>query len=100
MTKKIEQENEQQNPTHKCSWIVEKYFGTIKPRDLEFAIPVPQLAGLLAHSFTRAAAFPITQWHIGNVFLHTVTRSHRLLTCFPILRNHLAAPIASYLVFK
>ena len=36
-------------------------FGTTKPRDLELVIPVPQLAGLLAHSLTRIAAFPISQ---------------------------------------
>jgi hypothetical protein len=36
-------------------------FGTIKPRDLEFIIPVPQLAGLLAYSLAYIAAFPITQ---------------------------------------
>ena len=36
-------------------------FGTIKPRDLEFKIPVPQPAGLLAHSVTHTAAFPISQ---------------------------------------
>lgn len=32
--------------------------GTIKPRDLEFAIPVPRLAGLLTHSFNRIRRLP------------------------------------------
>ena len=32
-----------------------------------------------------AAAFPIAQWHRGFDHPHTVTSSHRHLTCFPIL---------------
>ena len=49
-----------QNPTHECSWIVEKY-GTTKPRDLEFVIPVPQLAGLLARRHQKSGTLPPSQ---------------------------------------
>ncbi len=36
----------------------------------------------------NAVAFPISQWLLkrDSVDPHTVTRSHRLLTCFPFTR--------------
>ena len=103
------------NPTHKlCSWIVEycfppqihalrkaeSQFGTIKPRDLEFIIPVPQLAGLLAYSPTPTAAFPITQWpnwQCASAYSDEIAQVFHL---FPYSPQSPAAPTVSYSVFR
>lgn len=72
--------------------------GTINPRDPEsFDSMRRSLAGLLAYSTSAAYRLPDGSVTYDKPLLHTVTRSRRPLTCFPILR-FLTAPAASYLI--
>ena len=68
------------------------------PRDPEsFDSMRRSLAGLLAYSTSAAYRLPDGSVTYDKPLLHTVTRSRRSLTCFPILR-FLTAPAASYLI--
>jgi hypothetical protein len=59
--------------------------------------PVPCRRQVSRLAVSDAVAFPIAQWLLlpDGVNPHTVTSSHRLFTCFPIIRCKAAAPAAS-----
>lgn len=79
------------NPTHKCSWIVEIYFGTIKPRDPESVIPVPQPAGLLAHSSNVSRRLPdcsVTFWRHTPAYSDEIAQAFHLFPYSPHFQQH------------
>lgn len=73
------------------------------PRDLKTMFPYQQQAGLLTYISSQKITFPVSQFPSGvPIFcsMITVTRSHRIFTCFPFNFSRQSDFRTCYLLFS